>query len=144
MALDTQILDALEMHDSFAAIKVTDKRRDLWLKGANAGDRWAVTLVEGGFDQVPTPLVESQSWLKPRRHLPVHLFPSQVPVEQLKACGPRALAMGDLYENRGVLAHRPNQTLLEHLRYSWSPGLPEHRLVGADPREEGMLLQLQS
>ena len=48
MALDTQILEALEMHDFFAAIKVTEKLRMNWLKGAKPSDRWAVTLTEGG------------------------------------------------------------------------------------------------
>ena len=48
MVVDTQIFEALEMHDCFTAIKVTDRRRG-WLRSAQPGDRWAVTLTEGGF-----------------------------------------------------------------------------------------------
>ncbi len=45
---DVEILDSLEMHDMFSAVKVTDRRRNSWLVGARPGDRWAVTLTEGG------------------------------------------------------------------------------------------------
>ena len=48
MAIDTQILEALEMQDCFFATKVTARRRELWLKGAKPGHRWGVTLTEGG------------------------------------------------------------------------------------------------
>ena len=42
-----ELLDRLEMHDMFSAVKVT-QARNRWLTKAKPGDRWAVTLTEGG------------------------------------------------------------------------------------------------
>ena len=42
------LLERLDMMDAVSAVKVTSRRRVLWLESAKAGDRWAVTTREGG------------------------------------------------------------------------------------------------
>lgn len=44
-----RLVEALERCDTLSAIKVTAKRREQWLTKAKPGDRWGVTVVEGGY-----------------------------------------------------------------------------------------------
>lgn len=43
----TDLLERLDLLDSISAIKVTERRRE-WLTKAKPGDRWGVSLAEGG------------------------------------------------------------------------------------------------
>ena len=44
----TDLLEKLDACDQVYGIKVTDRRREVWLTEAKPGDRWGVSVVEGG------------------------------------------------------------------------------------------------
>lgn len=47
----TGLLETLDACDQIHAIKVTDHRREAWMTKAKPGDRWGVSVVEGGTFQ---------------------------------------------------------------------------------------------